>query len=121
MVLQTGDLVTIDQVDPTIAPKIPELLRLRQAIYSPEFRAMVQEMTGCRYARCPTNRNCRIVCSSRTSHLSPLHTTRLSPLCVPCLSLLFFLNLFSPPSPLSAHLSSLLFDVHIFTTFSPPL
>jgi|AntAceMinimDraft_1070359.scaffolds.fasta_scaffold05102_3 hypothetical protein len=46
-VLQTGDLVTIDQVDPTIAPKIPELLRLRAAIYSPRFRAMVQEMTGC--------------------------------------------------------------------------
>ena len=31
MVLQTGDLVTIDQVDPSIAPKIPELLRLREA------------------------------------------------------------------------------------------
>ena len=46
-VLQTGDLVTIDQADPSIVPKIPELLRLRAAIYSPKFRAMVQEMTGC--------------------------------------------------------------------------
>ena len=33
-VLQTGDLVTIDQVDPSMADKLPELLRLRAAIYS---------------------------------------------------------------------------------------
>ena len=46
-VLQTGDLVTIDKADPSIAAQIPELLRLRAAIYSPQFRAMVQEMTGC--------------------------------------------------------------------------
>ena len=46
-VLQTGDLVTIDALDPSVAPKIPELLALRAAIYSPEFRAMVQKMTGC--------------------------------------------------------------------------
>ena len=46
-VLQTGDLVTIDKADPSIVPKIPELLKLRAAIYSPQFRAMVQEMTGC--------------------------------------------------------------------------
>ena len=46
-VLQTGDLVTIDQADPSIAEKIPELLKLRAAIYSPEFRDMVQRMTGC--------------------------------------------------------------------------
>ena len=42
-VLQTGDLVTIDKADPSIVPKIPELLKLRAAIYSPQFRAMVQE------------------------------------------------------------------------------
>jgi len=46
-VLQTGDLVTIDQVNPEIVPKIPNLLKLRAAIYSPEFRSMVQKMTGC--------------------------------------------------------------------------
>jgi Rps23 Pro-64 3,4-dihydroxylase Tpa1-like proline 4-hydroxylase len=46
-VLQTGDLVTIDALDPSVAPKIPELLALRAAFYSPEFRAMVQKMTGC--------------------------------------------------------------------------
>ena len=31
-VLQTGDLVTIDKADPSIVPKIPELLKLRAAI-----------------------------------------------------------------------------------------
>ena len=46
-VLQTGDLATIDSVNPEIVPKIPNLLKLRQAIYSPEFREMVQNMTGC--------------------------------------------------------------------------
>ena len=46
-VLQTGDLVTIDQADPSVGEKIPELLKLRAAIYSPEFRNMVQRMTGC--------------------------------------------------------------------------
>ena len=46
-VLQTGDLVTIDQADPSVGEKIPELLKLRAAIYSPEFRDMVQRMTGC--------------------------------------------------------------------------
>ncbi|EEH57846.1 uncharacterized protein MICPUCDRAFT_2294, partial [Micromonas pusilla CCMP1545] len=50
-VLQTVDLVTIDDPekggDPAIAAKIPALLRLRDAIYSQEFRDMVQTMTGC--------------------------------------------------------------------------
>ena len=46
-VLQTGDLVTIDRANPELVPKIPNLLRLRAAIYSPEFREMVQRMTGC--------------------------------------------------------------------------
>ena len=45
-VLQTGDLVTIDRANPELVPKIPNLLRL-PAIYSPEFREMVQRMTGC--------------------------------------------------------------------------
>ena len=46
-VLQTGDLVTVDRANPELVPKIPNLLRLRAAIYSPEFREMVQRMTGC--------------------------------------------------------------------------
>lgn len=45
--LQTGDLVNIDTKDPSVAAKIPQLLRLREAIYSPAFREMVQTMTGC--------------------------------------------------------------------------
>ena len=46
-VLQTGDLVSMDRTNPEIIPKIPNLLKLRAAIYSPAFREMVQKMTGC--------------------------------------------------------------------------
>ena len=89
-VLQTGDLVTIDQADPSVGEKIPELLKLRAAIYSPEFRDMVQRMTGCAPLTdridCSANvypRSGHLLCHddasagdrSRTSSTSPTRTT----------------------------------------------
>jgi Rps23 Pro-64 3,4-dihydroxylase Tpa1-like proline 4-hydroxylase len=45
--LQTGDLANMDKLDPASAAKLPNLLALRDAIYSPQFRALVTELTGC--------------------------------------------------------------------------
>lgn len=44
---QTGDLANLDANDPDIVSRLPHLLALRQAIYSPTFRAFVREITGC--------------------------------------------------------------------------
>lgn len=45
--LQTGDLVNMDKLDAESAAKLPNLLALRDAIYSPEFRQFVTDVTGC--------------------------------------------------------------------------
>jgi prolyl 3-hydroxylase /prolyl 3,4-dihydroxylase len=45
--LQTGDLANMDALDATSAWKLKTLLSLRDALYSPEFRAFVSEITGC--------------------------------------------------------------------------
>ncbi|EWM29358.1 hsp90 chloroplast targeted [Nannochloropsis gaditana] len=45
---QTGDLANLDGSDPEVRRKMPRLLALRDAIYSPKFRAFVREITGCR-------------------------------------------------------------------------
>ena len=44
--LQTGDLANLDALDPASAAKLPGLLRLRDAIYSPQFRAFISGITG---------------------------------------------------------------------------
>ncbi|KAI9029406.1 Oxoglutarate and iron-dependent oxygenase degradation C-term-domain-containing protein [Hyaloraphidium curvatum] len=45
--LQTGDLANIDALDPEAAAKLPTARKLRDALYSKEFRAFVSEVTGC--------------------------------------------------------------------------
>jgi len=45
--LQTGDLANMDRLDADSAAKLPTLLALRDAIYSPEFRQFVTDVTGC--------------------------------------------------------------------------
>lgn len=44
---QTGDLANMDSLDPESAAKLPQLLALRDALYSPEFRELIQDITGC--------------------------------------------------------------------------
>ena len=44
-VYQTGDLMALD-MDPKKAAAVPELLQLRSALYSPEFRAFISKITG---------------------------------------------------------------------------
>ncbi|WIA40768.1 hypothetical protein OEZ86_004448 [Tetradesmus obliquus] len=45
-VFQTGDLANMDALDPESAAKLPALMALRGAIYSPEFRQFVEDITG---------------------------------------------------------------------------
>jgi Rps23 Pro-64 3,4-dihydroxylase Tpa1-like proline 4-hydroxylase len=45
--LQTGDLANLDRLDAAAAARLPALLRLRDALYSPEFRAFIEQVTGC--------------------------------------------------------------------------
>ena len=45
--LQTGDLANLDKLDPEAAAKLPTLRILRDAIYSPQFRQFVSDITGC--------------------------------------------------------------------------
>ncbi|GAB4821858.1 hypothetical protein N2152v2_008904 [Parachlorella kessleri] len=44
---QTGDLANMDKLDPESKSKLPNLLALRDALYSKDFRAFVSEVTGC--------------------------------------------------------------------------
>lgn len=44
--LQTGDLANMDKLDPESAAKLPNLLSLRDAIYSPEFRQFISQVLG---------------------------------------------------------------------------
>lgn len=97
-VLQTGDLVTIDQTDPSIAPKIPELLRLRAAIYSPRFRAMVQEMTGC--AQLTDRIDCSANVYPRSGHLL-CHDDVIGTRCISYIIYLTVRGFFFPPLPLA--------------------
>ena len=43
---QTGDLANMDALDKDSAAKLPTVLRLRDALYAPEFRAFSSEITG---------------------------------------------------------------------------
>ena len=43
---QTGDLANMDALDKDSAAKLPTVLRLRDALYAPEFRAFISEITG---------------------------------------------------------------------------
>jgi prolyl 3-hydroxylase /prolyl 3,4-dihydroxylase len=43
---QTCDLANLSETDP-LALKMPELMKLRTTLYSPEFRNFIQDMTGC--------------------------------------------------------------------------
>ena len=45
-VYQTGELGNFDSSDKTIASQFPELLSLRDAIYSKEFREFISEVMG---------------------------------------------------------------------------
>lgn len=67
-VYQTGDLGNLSEKD-ALARKMPELMRLRSRIYSPEFRKFVQDITGCRELTdrtdCSTNayaEGCHLMC-----------------------------------------------------------
>ncbi|KAL4426531.1 hypothetical protein ABPG77_008389 [Micractinium sp. CCAP 211/92] len=44
---QTGDLANLDKLEAEQAAKLPTVRRLRDAIYSPEFRAFISSITGC--------------------------------------------------------------------------
>ena len=46
-VFQTGDLGNLDPTDPTHVAALPQTLSLRDALYSPAFRAFVRRVTGC--------------------------------------------------------------------------
>ena len=46
-VYQTGELSSIETVDPSIAQNIPMLLSLRKTIYSKTFRRFISDITGC--------------------------------------------------------------------------
>ncbi len=46
-VFQTGDLGNLDPTDPTHVAALPQTLALRDALYSPAFRAFVRRVTGC--------------------------------------------------------------------------
>eukprot|EP00775_Hariotina_reticulata_P007350 gene7350-7561_t len=45
-VFQTGDLANMDALDPDSAAKLPNLMKLRGAIYSSRFRQFVEDITG---------------------------------------------------------------------------
>ncbi|KAF8060096.1 Ogd [Scenedesmus sp. PABB004] len=47
-VFQTGDLANLDSLDPESAAKLPNLLALRDAIYSPTFRKCAASCRRCR-------------------------------------------------------------------------
>ena len=44
---QTTDLANVDASQPELAAKLPALLKLREALYSREFRDFVSTVTGC--------------------------------------------------------------------------
>ncbi|KAJ3812019.1 nuclear protein [Lentinula aff. lateritia] len=44
---QTGDLASLNYLDSSQLSLLPNLLKLRDALYSPEFRAFLQSVTGC--------------------------------------------------------------------------
>jgi Rps23 Pro-64 3,4-dihydroxylase Tpa1-like proline 4-hydroxylase len=46
-VQQTGDLASLSYLDPEQLALLPGLLRLRDALYSPDFRNFVRAVTGC--------------------------------------------------------------------------
>jgi len=46
-VYQTGDLANADEADPQHAAELGALLALRRAINSPEFRGMIEQVSGC--------------------------------------------------------------------------
>jgi Rps23 Pro-64 3,4-dihydroxylase Tpa1-like proline 4-hydroxylase len=58
--LQTVDLANLDGLDQEKKSKIPNLLALRDAIYSPEFREFVSEVTGCGQLSTATDCACNI-------------------------------------------------------------
>mmetsp|Transcript_31041 Transcript_31041/g.68891 ORF Transcript_31041/g.68891 Transcript_31041/m.68891 type:complete len:719 (-) Transcript_31041:853-3009(-) len=59
-VFQTGDLGNLDKLDKDIAKKLPTLMRLKEALYSPEFRAFVREITGCGELSEKTDCSCNV-------------------------------------------------------------
>lgn len=44
---QTGDLASLSYLDQDQLSLLPNLLKLRDALYSPKFRSFVREVTGC--------------------------------------------------------------------------
>jgi Rps23 Pro-64 3,4-dihydroxylase Tpa1-like proline 4-hydroxylase len=58
--LQTGDLANLDRLDAAAAARLPALLRLRDALYSPEFRAFIEEVTGCGTLSARTDCACNV-------------------------------------------------------------
>ncbi|KAJ3879524.1 Oxoglutarate and iron-dependent oxygenase degradation C-term-domain-containing protein [Lentinula edodes] len=44
---QTGDLASLNYLDSSQLSLLPNLLKLRDALYSPQFRAFLQSVTGC--------------------------------------------------------------------------
>ena len=46
-VYQTGELANADEADATHAAQLPTLLAMRRAINSPEFRSLIETVSGC--------------------------------------------------------------------------
>ncbi|PNW79265.1 hypothetical protein CHLRE_09g408464v5 [Chlamydomonas reinhardtii] len=57
---QTGDMGNLDQLDPDTAAKLPGLMKLKRALYSDEFRAMVTTVTGCGGLHTRTDCSCNV-------------------------------------------------------------
>lgn len=66
-VFQTGDLANLDDLDESSSKKLPSLLALKDAIYSPAFRQLVCEVTGCGPLSPRTDCSCNVY--ARGCHL----------------------------------------------------
>lgn len=65
-VFQTGDLANLQALDPESAAKLPALMKLRDAVYSDEFRAFIREITGCGELSTKTDCSCNVYAQVRT-------------------------------------------------------
>ena len=66
---QTGDLANMDALDKESAAKLPTVLRLRDALYAPEFRAFISEITGGWVQTYRVRRACRVARQANAGQL----------------------------------------------------
>ena len=66
-VWQTGDLGNLDAADATHAAALPATIALRDALYTPAFRAFVRRVTGCAPLTGQTDCSCNVY--ARGGHL----------------------------------------------------